>query len=86
MKAFRCTSRKELSFVDADYFDMARRNHQIEYPVILKCALEILSNLEDENKNHYLEGQNMLIKKLDVETADEVIDILKQKIVLWGVL
>ena len=81
-KAFNC-ERFEYPFVNADYFDGAERNHPVEYPIYVKCALIILL----KNGNRHEDELNNAIKSIEenpsLENTDSILINLSEKINLF---
>ncbi|MBR3725142.1 MAG: hypothetical protein IKN11_07155 [Bacteroidales bacterium] len=80
--AFNC-ERFDYAFVNADYYDGAERNHPVEYPIYVKCALIILL----KNGNRHGDELNEAIRSIEdnptVKNTDNVLIDLSEKKILF---
>lgn len=79
--AFKCERRKEFTFADADFYDN-RFNHEIEYPLYVKCALII--KMRTDNQNEAVLKQ--CITRLDATPTVKVADIILQELAVKRIL
>ena len=79
--AFNC-ERREYSFVNADFFDGAKRNHPAEYPIYVKCALIILLKNGNRHEDELNKAIRLMEENPSVENTDSILIELGEKNIL----
>lgn len=80
--AFNC-ERFEYPFVNADYSDGAKRNHPVEYPIYVECALIILLKKGNQHEDELNEAIKSIEENPTVENTDSILIDLSEKNILF---